>query len=149
MFRQKLKSLTDLFLQFSFFGYTRCCLYSIESQKQGFPQAHILAWLEDKFRSEEIVQIISAEIPDTLTDTELFYIVTSHMMHGPCGAINMTSPCMEDGKYKKRFPKQYTIYTIMDIVGYPLNRRRNDENGGHTFTMRMVDSTNQAEIDNQ
>ncbi|GFQ97796.1 helitron_like_N domain-containing protein [Trichonephila clavata] len=123
------------------FSQTRCWIYSIEWQKRGLPHAYILIWLG--------VKIISAEIPDPLIDQELFDIVTSHMIHGPCGIFNMTSPCMENGKCEKRFPKQYTNDTVTDIDGYPLYRRRNFENGGHIFTMRMSNSTNQVEIDNQ
>ncbi|XP_054719193.1 uncharacterized protein LOC129228538 [Uloborus diversus] len=81
------------------FGNVCCWLYSIEWQKRGLPHTHILVWLEDKIRPEEIDQIISAEIPNPLADPELFEIVTNHMIHGPCGAFNMTSPCMEDGKF--------------------------------------------------
>jgi hypothetical protein len=110
----KLKSLTDLIVKHSVFRNTRCWLYSIEWQKRGLNRAHNFIWLEDKIRSEEIDQIISAEIPDTLTDPELFDIVTSHMIHGPCGAFNMTSPCMEDGKCKKCFPNN----TQMILYGY-------------------------------
>ena len=134
VFRQILKSLTDLIVKHSVFGNTRCWLYSIESQKRGLPHAHILIWLEDKIRSEEIYQIISAEIPDTSTYPKLFDIVTSHMIHGPCDAFNVTSPCMEDGTCKKRFPKQCTNDTITDIGG---------------MSIRMSDSTNQVEIDNR
>ncbi|XP_055924554.1 uncharacterized protein LOC129956648 [Argiope bruennichi] len=123
--------------------------YSIEWQKRGLPHAHILIWLQDKIRSEEIDQIISAEIPDPSIDQELFDIVTKHMIHGPCGAFNMTSPCMENGKCKKKFPKPYTNDTITDIDGYPMYRRRNTENGGHIFTMRLPNFTNQVEFDNQ
>ena len=35
-----------------------------EWQKRGLPHAHILIWLVDKVRPEEIDKIISAEIPD-------------------------------------------------------------------------------------
>jgi len=124
-------------------------MYSVEWQKRGLSHAHILIWLEVKIRPEEIDQLISAEIPDPLIDRELFDIVTSHMIHGPCGAFNMTSPCMENGMCKKRFPKQCINDTITDIDGYPLYRRRNVENGGFAFTMRTSNSTNQAIIDNQ
>ncbi|XP_055924623.1 uncharacterized protein LOC129956714 [Argiope bruennichi] len=139
----------DLFITFTFFGITRCWLYSIEWQKRGLPHAHILIWLQDKIRSEEIDQIISAEIPGPSIDQKLFDIVTKHMIYGPCGALNMTSPCMENGKCKKNFPKPYTNDTITDIDGYPMYRRRNTDNGGHTFTMRLPNFTNQVEFDNQ
>lgn len=89
-----------------------------------------MVWLKDRIRPEEIDQIISAEIPDPLIDQELFDIVTKHMIHGPCGAFNMTSPCMENGKCKKNFPKPHTNDTITDIDGYPMYRRRSTENGG-------------------
>lgn len=149
VFKQKLKSLINLIVKYSVFGNTRCWLYSIEWQKRGLPHSHILVWLEDKIHPEEIDQIISAEIPDPLTDSELFDIVTSHMIHGPCGAFNMTSPCMEEGRCKKRFPKPFTNDTITDIDGYPLYRRRDPEHGGHTFTMRKPNSINEVEIDNR
>ncbi|CAD7078329.1 unnamed protein product [Hermetia illucens] len=98
VFKQKLKSLIDFIVKYSIFGITRCWLYTIEWQKRGLPHVHILVWLKDRIRPEEIDQIISAEIPDPLIDQELFDIVTKHMIHGPCGAFNMTSPCMENGK---------------------------------------------------
>lgn len=149
VFKEKLKSLIDLIVKHSIFGHTRCWLYSIEWQKRGLPHAHILVWLKNKIRPEEIDQIVSAEIPDPVVDQELFNIVTSHMIHGPCGPLNMTAPCMEDGKCKKRFPKQYTNDTITDIDGYPLYRRRNTENGGQTFTKKTSNLKNQVEINNQ
>jgi len=149
VFKQKLKSLINLIVKYSVFGNTRCWLYSIEWQKRGLPHSHILVWLEDKIRPEEIVQIISAEIPDPLTDSEFFDIVTSHMIHGPCGAFIMASPCMEEGRCKKRFPKPFTNDTITDTDGYPLYRRRDPEHGGHTFTMRKSNSINEVEIDNR
>ncbi|XP_018782737.1 PREDICTED: uncharacterized protein LOC108965030, partial [Bactrocera latifrons] len=40
----------------------------------------------------------------------------------------MTSPCMENGKCKKNFPKKSTNDAITDIDGYPLFRRRNADN---------------------
>ncbi|XP_049315830.1 uncharacterized protein LOC125779235 [Bactrocera dorsalis] len=149
VFKQKLKSLIDFIVKYSVFGNTRCWLYSIEWQKRGLPHAHILVWFKDKIRPEEIDQIISAEIPDPSIDRELFDVFTNQMIHGPCGTFNMASPCMENGKCKKHFPKNYTNDTITDTDGYPMYRRRNVANGGHTFTIRQSNNTNQVEIGNQ
>ncbi|GBP43799.1 hypothetical protein EVAR_82229_1 [Eumeta japonica] len=73
-------------------------MYSVEWQKRGLPHAHILIWLLNKLHSNEVDDIISAEIPDPVTDPRLHDIVTTQMVHGPCGALNPLSPCMADGK---------------------------------------------------
>ncbi|XP_044598377.1 uncharacterized protein LOC123274709 [Cotesia glomerata] len=99
VFRQKLKSLISFITKSHVFGPTRCWMYSVEWQKRGLPHAHILVWFIDKIRPEEIDSIISAEIPDPSTDQLLFDIVTTNMIHGPCGTLNSSSPCMADGKY--------------------------------------------------
>lgn len=39
------------------------------------------------------------------------------MIHGPCGAINLRSPCMIDGKCSKRYPR------------YPYRRRSTEDYG--------------------
>ncbi|GFR31324.1 helitron_like_N domain-containing protein [Trichonephila clavata] len=109
-------------------------MYSVEWQKRGLPHAHILVWLIDKIRPEKIDSIISAEIPDPSTDQLLFDIVTTNMIHGPCGNLNYSSPCMADGKCTKSFPKHFTNYTITNVDGYPIYRRRNTDNGGQSFT---------------
>ncbi|GFU26442.1 ATP-dependent DNA helicase [Trichonephila clavipes] len=70
----------------------------LSGKKRGLPHAHILVWFIDKIRPEEIDSIISAEIPDPSTDQLLFDIVTTNMIHGPCGTLNSSSPCMADGK---------------------------------------------------
>ena len=67
------------------YGQVRCWMYSVEWQKRGLPHAHILLWLEDKIRPDEIDSIISAEIPDETVDSKLHAVVTKHMIHGPCG----------------------------------------------------------------
>jgi len=50
------------------------------------------------------------------------------MMHGPCGLNNRASPCMKNGRCSKFFPKNFQATIIVDQDGYPLYRRRNDEN---------------------
>lgn len=67
------------------FGAIRCWMYSVEWQKRGLPHAHILLWMFDKVRPDHIDSIISAKIPDPETDPELHSVVTTNVIHGPCG----------------------------------------------------------------
>ncbi|GBN91997.1 hypothetical protein AVEN_73025-1 [Araneus ventricosus] len=61
-----------------------CFTNSIEWLKRGLPHVHILLWLKDKLRLNQIDNIIIAEIPDFNSDKELHYIIVKNMMHGPC-----------------------------------------------------------------
>ena len=65
------------------------------------------------------------EIPDKQAFPELYQIVSKFMIHGPCGIANPNSPCMEDGKCTKKFPKDFTDVTIESDV-CPQYGRRND-----------------------
>ena len=78
----------------------------------------------DKFTTVESVdQVVSAEIPDPVTNPRLYELVTKHMLHGPCGQIDPGCPCMEDGKCKADFPKQFQAQTNLNVDGFPLYRR--------------------------
>ncbi|GFX32033.1 ATP-dependent DNA helicase [Trichonephila clavipes] len=129
------------------YSVPRCWMYSVEWQKRGLPHAHILVWFIDKIRPEEIDSIISAEIPDPSTDQLLFDIVTTNMIHGPCGTLNSSSPCMADGKCTKNFPKDMNNDTVTNVDGYPIYRRRNPENGGQSF-IKNINNTD-IDIDNR
>ncbi|GFX16778.1 ATP-dependent DNA helicase [Trichonephila clavipes] len=148
VFKQKLKSLINLIIHHLVFGETSCWLYSVEWQKRGLPHAHILIWLVAKVRPKEIGKIISAEIPDPNVDQELFAIVTTNMIHGPCGTLNMMSPCMDNGKCTKRFPKPCQTDTITNIDGYPSYRRRDVDNGGQSYELRLSNGV-RVDIDNR
>lgn len=102
----------------------------------------------DKVRSEEIDKIISAEIPDPNVNRELFDIVTTNMIHGPCGTLNMMSPCIDNGKCTKRFPKPCQTDTITNLDGFPSYRRRDVDNGGQSYELRLSNGI-RVDIDNR
>ena len=87
--------------------------------------------------------VISAEIPDPPTDKMLFDFIAANMIHGPCGNLNRSSPCNEDEKCTKRFPKNFTNDTITNVDGYPIYRRKNPDNGEQSF----VKNINNIDID--
>ena len=106
-------------------------IYVIEWQKRGPPHAHILGICDSESKPrnpEEYDQIVCAEIPQKDKFPELHKVVTTFMMHGPCGINNPNSPCMEDRKCTKQFPKEFTIKTY-EGDGYPHYRRKDD--GSH------------------
>ncbi|GFU10111.1 helitron_like_N domain-containing protein [Trichonephila clavipes] len=113
----------------------KCFMFSIEWQKRGFPHVHLLLWLMEELRPNQIDEIISAEIPNPETDQKLYDTVTKNMTHGPCGALNPSSPCME-GKSTKKYPRRLLKDTKTNDKGYPLYRRRSPEDGGHTLTQK-------------
>ncbi|KAL4112588.1 hypothetical protein QTP88_016342 [Uroleucon formosanum] len=102
-------------------------MFSVLNSNRGLPHAHILIWLLNKLHSNEVDDIISAEIPDPVTDPRLHDIVTTQMVHGPCGALNPLSPCMADGKCTKRYPRPLVAETVTGNDGYPVYRRRSKE----------------------
>ena len=76
-------------------------MYTIEFQKRGLPHVHLLLFLHPNNRytsSDDIDQIISAEIPSKEDDPGLHMLVQKHMVHGPCGILPKESPCMKEGK---------------------------------------------------
>lgn len=104
-------------------------IYTIEFQKRGLPHAHILVFLEPEFRCShpnKIDEIICAEIPDKDREPRLYNIVSSLMIHGPCGPQNDGLPCMLNRKCTKYFPKKFVDQTVIDSEGYPVYRRRDN-----------------------
>jgi hypothetical protein len=90
-------------------------MYSIEWQKSGLPHAHILIWLRDKTKSDQIDSFSSAGLSDLQRDPRLYEIIVKNMIHGPC---------MKVGKCTKRNPRQRLHDAQTGDDGYPLYRRR-------------------------
>ncbi|XP_057764030.1 uncharacterized protein LOC131008561 [Salvia miltiorrhiza] len=129
VFKIKLDNLIHSVRNDRVFGVVRAVVYTIEFQKRGLPHAHILLFMakEDKHPdAEDIDKIISAEIPDPIDDAQYYEAVKEFMVHGPCGALRISSPCMMNGRCTKYFPKKYVDATTVDDDGYPVYRRRNN-----------------------
>ncbi|KAI5410637.1 hypothetical protein KIW84_055960 [Lathyrus oleraceus] len=126
----------------SLLGKVLAYMYTIEFQKRGLPHAHILIFLHpsNKYPTpSDIDRIILAEIPDQDTNEELYNLVKTHMIHGPCGFANRSSLCMKDGKCSKYFSKQFQPETIVDQDGFPVYRRRDN---GHTVLKNGIQVDN-------
>ncbi|GBM82537.1 hypothetical protein AVEN_29325-1 [Araneus ventricosus] len=60
-------------------------MFSIEWQKRCLLHGHILLWLKDKLRLNQIHNIISVEIPDPSSDKKLQDVIFKSMIRSPCG----------------------------------------------------------------
>ena len=128
------------------FGKVKAIVGVLEQQKRkGLHHSHNLIILESEYvpRSpEDIDKIVSAEIPDPELNPKLHAIITQNNMHGPCGKLKPTSPCMEtrDNGLKyctKEFPKDLQKGTSVTEYSYPKYRRRSTADGGRTV-VKMV-----------
>ena len=72
-------------------------------------------------------------------------IVSKNLIHGPCGSYNPRCVCMENGRCKKNFPKDFCDETVNPEDSYPVYMRRSPEKGGHTSTL----TSNMCTIDNR
>ncbi|XP_061373673.1 uncharacterized protein LOC133316000, partial [Gastrolobium bilobum] len=129
VFKFKLDQLLHDLKKENILGRVIAYVCTIEFQKRGLPHAHILLFLNPSSKAEsalDIDKLILAEIPDKETNPTLFMVVTSYMIHGPCGPENYKSPCMKDGRCSKKFPKNFYSRTLIDDDGFPHYKRRND-----------------------
>jgi PIF1-like helicase/Helitron helicase-like domain at N-terminus len=128
VFNLKLKALLEDLTKKHVFGVDVAKIHVIEFQKRGLPHAHILVILSDEFKpkTEDLIdKMVSAEIPDPKTHPRLHAIVMKNMIHGPCGSVNPSSPCMKAKECTKKFPKMLNSKTIANRNGFPLYRRVN------------------------
>ena len=66
---------------------------SVEFQKRGLVHIHMVIWLKNLIRADDIDKFVSAEFPDPDVDEELFQLVLKNMVHEPCGHHNQKQAC--------------------------------------------------------
>lgn len=121
VFNLKLKALLNDIVKNSVLGKVVAYVYSIEFQKRGLPHCHMLFILDsnDKPRStDDIDKIVSAEIPDPLTHPLAYETISKSMVHGPCGVLNPSAPCMKNGRCSKKYPFNFCNETIADSTEF-------------------------------
>jgi hypothetical protein len=134
VFRMKSRALIHEICHDSIFGRCVAYCYTVEYQKWGLPHIHLLVFLDKDAHFdtvERIDQVICAEIPD-LTEgphvERLHNIVTSVLIHRPCGADNPSAPCIKMRNRVltcgKGFPRPYQDETTIEADGYPEYRCR-------------------------
>ena len=134
VFCLKQKILVEMITTKDIFGRSSGNTWNDEFQKRILPHSHNLFWIDNFIITPENIDlVISAEIPDPLTDPILYEIVTQHMIHGPCSHHNPTAPCMENGVCSKGFPKEYQASTVVGEGSYPLYKRRSPMQGGRSI----------------
>jgi hypothetical protein len=95
VFRAKLEELKDRILKKDILEKVQAHVYVVEFQKMCLPHAHFLRIMERKYKFtclEQYDLLISAELPKKKYP-DLYKMVTKHMMHGSCGALNRNFPC--------------------------------------------------------
>ena len=110
-------------------GDVQAHVYTIEFQKRNLPHMHMIIILHPDHKlhtPEEVDSMMSAEFPNPEEDPELYALVKKYMVHGPCGALNPNSPCMENGRCSKNFPKPFREITTISDDSYVSYRRRDD-----------------------
>ncbi|KAK9666569.1 hypothetical protein RND81_14G194600 [Saponaria officinalis] len=116
VFRAKLLSLKKKIMKQHIFGEAASLIYVVEFQTRGLLHTHFLIILKPSFRMkcpEDFDKFVSAEIPSE-SEVHLRKTVLRHMMHGPCGQLNLECQCM---KHKGAMGKCK--------LSYPMYRRRN------------------------
>jgi hypothetical protein len=137
------RSIIDDIYKKGIFGCAVACIHTIEFQKCGLPHMHLLIILDEEFKittPDDVDCTVQAYWPDPNTEPELFNVIKSCMVHGPCSTINKELPCMKDGKCSKGYPKPFHPAITMTNEGYPVYKQPDDR---RAYEVNKVYLTNQ------
>ncbi|GJW08079.1 DNA helicase [Tanacetum coccineum] len=69
---------------------------------------------------EDVDRLISVELPDPQTDPQGYKVVSEMMIHGPCGAVNMSATYIDTGvstmKHQVRLDNSYVVSYNSDLL---------------------------------
>ncbi|XP_047122499.1 uncharacterized protein LOC124805982 [Hydra vulgaris] len=122
VFKLRLNNLLNDIFKHGVLGKVVTYVQVVEFQKRGLPHAHILLHFanNDKLETaQDINNLVCAEIPDPIGNPELYDIIKTCMIHGPCGILNPNSSCMKDVVCCKSYPKEFNANTVAVHNGYP------------------------------
>lgn len=128
VFRLKVKQLLHEITKQGIFGKCVAYSYSIEYQKRGIPHCHMLLILAPESKVKDAANIdkyVWASLPDKNKYPRLRELVEDFMIHGPCGRLKPNCGCMEDGKCRFKYPKQFSEVSEFGNDSYA-NYRRSD-----------------------
>ena len=118
VFRLQMKEFHHDLFQRGVMGNAVAWLYSYEQQVRRLWHCHINLKVSENISVELLDSLVTCEIPDPDVDPELYALVAKFMVHGPCGHLNPTSPCMVPNKDNKlvcrfQYPKPYSEQTVL------------------------------------
>jgi hypothetical protein len=132
VFKAKQRDLMNLLTKGKHFGEVAAYVHVTEFQKRGLPHEHILLIMKARNKlatPDDYDRVISAEIPDKEKYPVLHDLVIKHMLHGPCGELKKSCPCMIDGQCRFHYPREFCAATQQGKDSYPIYRRRDNGRG--------------------
>ena len=104
-------------------------LYTIEFQKYGLSHIYVLFILAQPYNPKTVTDynaIISAEISDKNINPNTYNTITRLIIYGLYDIFNLNASYIKDEKYFKRYPQNFQENTTENEDGYPIYRRRNN-----------------------
>ncbi|CAN1314300.1 hypothetical protein LINPERPRIM_LOCUS29271, partial [Linum perenne] len=68
--------------------------------------------------TSKINSVIFAEISNSITDPQCYDAVTNYMLHGPCGALDPSAPCIVKKNAPRIFQSNLTLKHLLTRMGF-------------------------------